>query len=516
MRALRMDRWELAILGLLAAVAFAPLVVVLVRAAVEGTTWTGADGRNPGDTLQYLAWVRDSGEHGLASNRFGFLSGGHVFLHPMFFLSGLLWKLGLDPRVALVLWKPVALAVLFAGFALYVRRLEDRPWPRRVALLLGLFAFTPAAAAIRLLDVGGAQGREDVGLLGAELFAAGRLWGYLPAATAIGLMPLVLLGAERVVDPTRRAPGRGRGWYLAWTSAAGLLAAWLHPWQGEIVIAVLGGLVLWRRLDRRHLALVPVVAATALPLGYYFLLGQLDPAWELAREASGDDAHYLPSVVVLGLAPLAAFAIVGALGPVRDDQERMLRLWPLAALLVYVVTPSTADHAFNGLALALALLSVRGWLRLGLGRALALAGVALLLVPAVVHGARVLRHGPGAPPHLLEAGEADALEALDEAPREGGVLSGYRLGNTAPGLTDRTSWLGHTAWTPDWFERNGATIALFRGELPPGEAQAFVRSTGATFVLSDCLTEHDLAPDLGDLVVSSRRFGCATLIEVRS
>jgi hypothetical protein len=514
MRARRMDRWELAILALLTVAAFVPLAVLLVRTAVEGLTWTGSDGRNPADQLQYLAWVRDSGEHGLASNRFGFLGGGHVFLHPMFFLSGVLWKLGVDPRLALVVWKPVALVVMFAGFLAYVRRLEERPWPRRAALLLGLFAFTPAAAVVRPFDIGGEKGSGDIGHFGSELFAAGRLWGYLPAAIAIGLMPLFVLGAERVLDPARRAPGRGRGWYLAWTGAAGLVAAWVHPWQGEILLAVLAGLVLWGRLDRRYLALAPAALATALPLGYYFLLGESDPAWELAREQSGDSAHYVTSVVVLGLAPLAAFAVVGAAAPARDDQERMLRLWPLAALLVYLVSPSSAYHAFNGLALPLAVLSVRGWVRLGLGRALAIGALVVFLVPAAIHGARVLRDQPGDPPHLLEAGEADALEALDGSPRAGGVLAAYRLGAAAPALTDRNSWLGHPSWTPDWDGRNTVMIRLFNRQLTPSEVRFLVESTGAAYVVGDCSTGNDIGEDLGSLLTSSRRFGCATLYEL--
>jgi hypothetical protein len=514
MRVRRLDRWELAILGLLAAVAFAPLVVVLLRAAIEGAVWSGSDARNVSDQLLYLAWIRDAGEHGLASNRYGFLAGDHVFLHPMFTPSGLVWKLGVDPRLAYALWKPVALVVLFAGFLAYVRRLEERPWPRRAALLLALFAFTPAAAIVRPLDIGGAQGREDAGLLAEELFAAGRLWGYMPAAIAIGLMPLFLLGAERVLDPSRRAPGRGRGWYLAWTSAAGLLATWLRPWQGEVLIAVLAGVAAWGGLGRRYLALAPVVAATALPLGYYFLLGELDPAWELARDESGELAHYVPAVVVLGLAPLAALAIVGAASPADDEQERMLRAWPLAALAVYVLSPSSAYHAFNGLVLPLMILSVRGWCRLGLGRALAIAAVAALLAGAAVHGARVLRDDPGDPPHLFEPGEGDALEALADAPRPGGVLSAYRLGAAVPAFSERSSWLGHPAWTPDWDARNTATIALFNGNLAPSDARSFVESTGAAYVLSDCRTSHDISEELGSAIGSSRRFGCATLHEL--
>ena len=58
-----LDRWEAAILGLLAAVAAAPLVVVLVRAGAGDAAWVGSASRNPADQLQYLAWIRDAGDH---------------------------------------------------------------------------------------------------------------------------------------------------------------------------------------------------------------------------------------------------------------------------------------------------------------------------------------------------------------------------------------------------------------------------------------------------------------------
>jgi hypothetical protein len=55
---------------------------------------------------------------------------------------------------------------------------------------------------------------------------------------------------------------------------------------------------------------------------------------------------------------------------------------------------------------------------------------------------------------------------------------------------------------------------LFTGAYDPARARAFVRSTGARFVLKDCASTADLTRLLRPLVVSEKRFGCATVYEI--
>ena len=64
-----------------------------------------------------------------------------------------------------------------------------------------------------------------------ELWSGSYLWGYLFTAIAVGLLPLALLAYER---------GRGGG-SLAPRRRAGLLCAWLQPWQGATLAFVLAG-----------------------------------------------------------------------------------------------------------------------------------------------------------------------------------------------------------------------------------------------------------------------------------
>src|SRR5215207_4678055 len=80
--------------------AVAPLVVLVVRLLAYGDVPTGADGPLAADQLQYLAWVRDAGSHGLASNLFELRPSAHVFAHPLFTPSGLVWRLGVPLEVA--------------------------------------------------------------------------------------------------------------------------------------------------------------------------------------------------------------------------------------------------------------------------------------------------------------------------------------------------------------------------------------------------------------------------------
>jgi hypothetical protein len=131
-----------------------------------------------------------------------------------------------------------------------------------------------------------------------------------------------------------------------------------------------------------------------------------------------------------------------------------------------------------------------------------------------VHGARVLRDQPIDPPHLLEDGERQALDALEAADGDGGVLSSYRTGTAVPAFSGRSTWLGHTAWTPDWERRLQTALALFGGQLQPAQAREVVSGSAARWVLADCQSSVDLAGLLGNEVVSSRRFGCATLYEL--
>ncbi|MEA2397185.1 MAG: hypothetical protein QOK25_741, partial [Thermoleophilaceae bacterium] len=345
------------------------------------------------------------------------------------------------------------------------------------------------------------------------LFSAGYLWGYLPRAIGVGLVPLFLLGAERIVDPGRRKPGRSAGWYTAWTAVAGLMAAWIHPWQGETLLLILLALAAWGRFERRYRGFALPALATAAPLVYYFALSRADNAW---RHAAHETAlpHYAGWLLIAGLAPLAAFAVPGALRAARDFQDRVLVLWPLAGLAVYLAVPSLSSHGLNGLSLPLAVLAVRGFTRLRLPQVATLAAVAALMLPGIVYVIRSARPSGSGTPRFLSRDETRALGSLASTGPPGPVLAPYELGTSVPAFTGRSTWIGHAAWTPDWALRFARTNALFYGRMPPAQARKLVRESGASVVLSDCRS-RDLAAIIGASVSRPRHFGCVAVYRVR-
>ena len=286
----------------LAAWALFPLVLLLAHAAHTHTTFTGADGLIGADgvlgadQLQYLAWVRDAGSHGLASDLFTLAPSGHVYLEPLFTISGALWRA-----------RPVAAArvpgleaarrrrAVLAAAVLWARRFFGAQLAARAAtVVLSLFLYTPLAA---LFSWAPSSATASFGfqlyLLADELLAANKLWGYVPSAFGLALVPVALLAVERALEPERRpcAPSGGgasalpprraalRALLLA--TAAALLSSWLHPWQGITLILIFAGLAPGggsRRAGRWRCRR----SAPPCPLAYYYLLSHTDPAWKLA------------------------------------------------------------------------------------------------------------------------------------------------------------------------------------------------------------------------------------------
>jgi hypothetical protein len=503
---------EAVTLGLWALWGLLPLAILFgslsggLEIGSHGRTFTGADQFDVADQLQYMAWAREAGQHWLSSNRFDLVPDPRLFLHPLWLLSGLAWKAGVSLQVAFLAWRPIALAIVFAGFAAYVRRMVPAgTWTRAGTLALALFMFTPATAIAELADSGDAHLRFGLRVMGLELFPG----GYTAIGAVVGLMPLFLLGIERLLDPARRS--RSARWYAGWTAAAGLLVTWLHPWQGLVLIAMCGGLVAWRRRLADLRAIWLPVVATALPLAYFFALSHTHSSWSVVSRPAGY-AH-LGWWLVLAMVPPLALAAPGVPGRNLDVQERLVRLWPAAAALVYFgLDRSWFYHAVVGLSLPLAVLSVRGLLRLRAPPALAALAIAAFTVPGAVAYVAMLRRESA--DHFIAAGEARALRALASSPVPGGVLAREPLGTAVPAFSGRRTWVGHPIWTPGWVDRAAQADALFAGGLPPARAQALVRGTGARFVLADCRAGPDLGARLGPLVAARRSFGCARLYEL--
>ena len=497
-------------------------VVVLAALLTKGRAITGADGLLASDQLQYFTWIREASEHGLVGNRYDFEPDSRTFLHPGFLLSGLVHRItGLSVPLSYLLWKPVAVGVTFAGALFYVRRHLAPGGGRHTALLLVLFAVMPASAFVAWSGWGGKPRQYTFDFISGEMWAVQYLWGYLMTAIAVFLMPLVLLAFERWRE-TRSAR-------TLWLAAAGaLLVCWLQPWQGvtlALIVLAVEALRWWRAGVRPAAGALAVPVAVGIPALYYFILSVADPAWELASESNAAGSQPTWSwpwwAIVLTLAPLAVPAALAYRLPARDWQAVALRVWPFAALAVYLQPGGTFPyHSFQGLAIPLSILAVQGvlsvWQR---PRAwLVVAALALMIVPGTIHKMQVVVNSvrSAGDPYFVFAGEQRALDALERDPRPGGVLAPAYGGHMLPYRTGREVYVGALSWTPDWEERVIETQALFEDGMPAARARALVRGSGARFAFVDCRPGLlDLEATLGPLVEDTRRYGCATVYVLR-
>ncbi len=514
---LGLDRVELGALLALAALSVAILAGLLLR----GRPLSGADGLLAADELQYFAWIRDAGEHVLIGNRFDLAPGPRSFLHPGFLLSGMVHRvLGLSVPAAYLLWKPVAVGLTFFACRAYVRRLLPPGGQRHVALILALFAIMPASSFVTWSGWGGKPREYTFAFITGEMWSGQYLWGYLMTALAVFLMPVVLLGIERWRVERRRS-------ILAWAAVGTLVVCWLQPWQGATLAVIVVGVEAWRcarTRERPPLALAVVPLAAAIPSAYYFALATWDPSWKLAGEvnAAGAQAEWSWPwwAMVLVVLPLAAPAVLAYRGRAASWQEMALRLWPFAALAVYLQPAGTFPyHSFQGLTLPLAILAVQGISgRWRPRRALVVAALFVMIVPGLASRVQAAAHNvhAGADPYFVFGGEVRALKWLEANPRPGGVLASAYAGYMIPSRTGREVYVGALSWSPDWGTRGRRADALFEGRMTGEPARRFVLSTGARFLFGDCRPGvRDLSGELAGLVERVQRFGCATVYVLR-
>jgi hypothetical protein len=519
LRASRLDGFELAALAALFALSLAALGGLLVRVWLKGGWISGSDGYLVVDQFQYIDWIRQASAHLAAGNLDDLHPRPRAFVHPGVIAGGLLHAAGLPVIAAYHVFKVPAVAVVFAGALTYVRRFFDRRADRRLALLLALFSVSPIAALVGWSHLGGQSTKLYFDFIGGEMWTGTWLWGYLFSAIAVGLMPLALLAYERGRDGgPRRA--------LALAGLAGLVCAWLQPWQGATVIAILVAAETWCVARRGRSAraaagdvAVPVLL-TALPLAYYLALSRLDASWALAGRAN-DLPRWPWWVTVVGLAPLALPAAFAYRLPVHDFADAALRAWPIVAVAIFYLPVGTFPfHAFQGITLPLVVLSVLA-VRAHLGPrplpiALALLIAVVMILPGTLYRADQLRSAvsKGYQPFFLKRGEHDALAYLDRLPGRGGVLAPVYSGLLVPAYTGRETWIGAGSWTPDFAERQRATERLFGGRMTATQAAAVIRSSGARFLFSDCHGRADISGLVAAVARPLRRFGCATVYEV--
>jgi hypothetical protein len=510
----RLDWFEIGVLAIFGAISMWVLALDVWHASADGLVWTGTDGYYIVDQMQYLSWIQAAAHHGLISNLFVLRATPSDYFQPAILISGAITALGVASWLSLLVWKPVAVVGVFLATRAVANRSFDLRSERRAALVLGLLfgSFTVIYGV--------------VGIVG-DMMSTWLSWGYPFGLMAVALVLFALVRYDR-------SRGAGRPDWIP--GLLGALASTLHPWQGEtMILLVLGAELLrwrdlwlwWRTAQWRRLALpLLTLTLTALPLVYYLLLGHVDLSWELARVAS---KHAFPfTAILIGAAPLAIPALLGYRGRSATFLELLLRLWAPVAVIIYVVSATglsaTPLHAFDGITIPLAVLAVAGVKRSRLasvprGRLVAGAVIALGVVPANAY-ALVTAHNFVNPvqgnANFITHNELAALKYLAKDPTSGGVLSQFYLGEAVPGRTGRRTFVGDCLWSePNCMPRALAADALFEGLESRAAALRFVRQSGARFLLASCSSQDvALGPILRSAIVSTKRFGCATVYEV--
>ncbi len=514
-RARTIDWFDLLLLAAFAALSMWVLVVNLYYAHSHGLVWTGVDGKLPGDQLTYLAWTRDASRHVLVSDLFVPWPTPHDYLQPMVAISGGLVALGMAPWLALLLWKPIAVAALFFAVRAYCRRMLAGRWERRVALILAL-----CGAGVYYV-----VGDQWLPFLS---------WGYPYNLMAVAALAGGLLAYDRARQSNR----------LPWLAAAlGLLACWLNPWEGEVLLLlVLGGELLalgqGREWGPRRLSLPALmIVATALPLVYYAALSHLDREWRLGHGAimQGWSLPWL----LRPLVPMLAASALAYLRRPRSFLSAVTMVWPLATLAAWALNQTPfggwSSRSWSGITIPLGVLAVQGARNIGFGRLRARWALGGLAVCAVTIPAAVRMMGGVSPPashdvNLISSSQDRALRYLASDRTSGAVLTDRRLGIVVPAATGRRTYAARSwFWAqPGELDRASAAQRLLDGPSswapsqlgPPGapmsdgDAQHFVLSTGVRFVIQDCGSRANLRRSLAAITRAMHRFGCATVFEV--
>jgi hypothetical protein len=496
------DRFDLFALATLACLSAWILGLDVWQVVAHGRIWTGADGVYLEDQMQSMSWIQGILHHGASPDLYVPVHTPADFFQPLVAISAGLTALGLAPYLALLLWKPVAVAGFFFAARAYVNRTISGRWPRRAALVLALFFGWGAVIG--------------------DAWIVNWSWGYPFALLALTctLGALLCYGRDR-------AAGRV-GWL---PPLLGALASWLHPWQGETLILILLGSELSMFLYGKRVEVLPLVLTvvfTALPLAYFTLLVYADPVWQREREVAL--STYPISHVAREFAPLALPALLAYRKRPPSFMVLTARVWLLAAFAIFLFSEwqgSGSTHALLGITIPLAVVAVEGvcslhW-RAVLRRVprlplVAVPVVAALTIPGTIYMLN-LAHAAARPrpgnANFITPDENAALAYLAHDPRPGGVLTRFYLGMVVPPETGRQTYVGNCYWSePDCSYRGAITEELFAAQLQPADARRFVERSGARFVLSDCRSRN-LTAALAPVTSEVHRFGCASVYVIR-
>ena len=370
---------------------------------------------------------------------------------------------------------------------------------------------------------GGKPRQYTFDFIAGELGSAQYLWGYLMTAIAVGLMPLVLLAW--------RMACRAAAAELALAAAGALLVTWLQPWQGGTLVLVIavaeGARAGGGRASARRAGCSPSSAPPARP----------PPTTRCSSAPTPRGSSPARSTRPATRRPGAGRGGRSRSRSRRSPCRRRSRTGPPAR---EVAGPRRARVAARGAGdLPRARRHVplprvpghgdparrarRPGRPLGLGAPARLAGrrrrwrCSSCRAPCTASRSRSTRSAPRATRTSSSRASRRRSTSWTADPRPGGVLAPAYGGHMLPYRTGREVYVGALSWTPDWDARVRETRALFEGDMPPAAG------AGAGAALRRALRVRRLparacatcGPCSATLIARVRRFGCATVYELR-
>jgi len=111
--------------------------------------------------------------------------------------------------------------------------------------------------------------------------------------------------------------------------------------------------------------------------------------------------------------------------------------------------------------------------------------------------------------YFLPTADGHALDWVNGHAPPGGILAPTPFAAVVPSRTGRPVWVGHGYWSRDYPVQAREVDRLFDGHMSATASRAFVASTGATILVSDCRHPRDLSRRLGPRLATVHTFGCA-------
>jgi hypothetical protein len=385
----------------------------------------------------------------------------------------------------------------------------------RVAALL-MICFGAGAGWIWMLNYyrTGVMASAPVDIATPEASSFFTLMSFPHLALALALIGLIfaLVGAAISENKLRFALGAG---------LCGLALGFIHAVNLVVIFAALAVYVaasaVLKKQTRPLRVAIAFGAVAVWPVAYYLYLSLIHPVL-LPQLPVRSPA---PAAYLVGFAPFLVLSLLYAFSLAKkralSNKDLLLLCWAVVNFLLLYSYPliSQEARAVLGMQLPLAMLAASGIFQvvlpaLGLGRvegqnarkaAAGLVVAALLVIftfPSsfcnMIERVSRLRARPEA--FSLTHDEYEALRFLREQSGEGVVLSGEVIGNYAPGLTGKYSWLGQYD-LPSRDNRYRLAKVLFAEITRDDEREDLLRDNGIEFIYHGPEEREmgDLAPE---------------------